>query len=412
MKDPLDFLESQEEVMVKRLRELVSVPTVNPPGSSYREIADSLSDWCQSLGMRVDVHRVPDETVRAHGVDVAYPRFNLIARWDIGAEKTVHFNAHFDVVPASGHWRYGSPFEPHLQGGWLYGRGAGDMKGSIAALLSAVDAVRACGRTPAFNIECSFTADEETGGALGAGWIVQEGLVNADFAVVCEGAAGLRIGCGHNGVLWLEVSVEGKAAHASNPDQGKNAFEGMAELVYHLQTLKRMLRSPARKYSDLSGDSRQPTINVGGVFGGNGQKVNTVPGDAMFTIDRRVMPNEHLCDAEAELRDSIDRAATKASEGLRYEMGATLRIDPCVIDVNDDLPQAFATSVRAVRRRATSYRVTSGFTDLHYFVREGGLPGVGYGVDGRRGHAIDERLKTRDLVQTAKVYAHFMLHGI
>ena len=286
------------------------------------------------------------------------------------------------------------------------------MKGSIAALLSlSMQYARAGGRL----LSTSSAHSPQMRRLVGL-W-VRAGSSRRDSSTqILPSSARARQACvsaaEHNGVLWLEVSVEGKAAHASNPDQGKNAFEGMAELVYHLQTLKRMLRSPARKYSDLSGDSRQPTINVGGVFGGNGQKVNTVPGDAMFTIDRRVMPNEHLCDAEAELRDSIDRAATKASEGLRYEMGATLRIDPCVIDVNDDLPQAFATSVRAVRRRATSYRVTSGFTDLHYFVREGGLPGVGYGVDGRRGHAIDERLKTRDLVQTAKVYAHFMLHGI
>ena len=412
MKDPFDYLEKQEAAMTNRLRELVRVPTVNPPGALYQEMAESLSDWCESLGMMVDLHRVPDETVQAHGVDSAYPRFNLIARWDVGAEKTVHFNAHYDVVPAAGQWRHGGPFEPSLQGGWLYGRGVGDMKGSITALLSAIDALRVCGETPAFNIECSFTADEETGGALGAGWIVQEGLVKADFAVVCEGAAGSRIGCGHNGVLWLEVHVEGKAAHASNPDQGKNAFEGMTELVYHLQGLKRILRSPSRRYRDLTGGSRQPTLNIGGVFGGSGQKVNTVPGDAMFTIDRRILPNESLREAEAELGDYIERAANKCSGGVKSAAQATLRIDPCVVDVNDNLPQAFAASVRSVRRRASSFRVTTGFTDLHYFVRKGGLPGIGYGVDGRRGHAIDERLKTRDLIQTAKVYAHFMLSGL
>jgi succinyl-diaminopimelate desuccinylase len=248
MKDPFDYLEKQEAAITNRLCELVRVPTVNPPGALYQEMAGSLSDWCELLGMIVDLHRVPDETVQAHGVDSAYPRLNLIARWDVGAEKTVHFNAHYDVVPAAGQWRHGGPFEPALHGDWLYGRGVGDMKGSITALLSAIDALRVCGETPAFNIECSFTADEETGGALGAGWIVQQGLVKADFAVVCEGAAGSRIGCGHNGVLWLEVHVEGKAAHASNPDQGKNAFEGMTELVYHLQGLKRTLGSPSRRY--------------------------------------------------------------------------------------------------------------------------------------------------------------------
>ena len=83
------------------------------------------------------------------------------------------------------------------------------MKGSIAALLMAIRALRESGSQPAFNIECSFTADEETGGQLGAGYVVREGLCKADFAVVCEGAAGSYVGCGHNGVLWLQVDVEG-----------------------------------------------------------------------------------------------------------------------------------------------------------------------------------------------------------
>ena len=412
MRDPLAYLDGQEAQMVKGLKELVRIPTVNPPGVCYEDMTTLIGERCRSLGMAVDLHRVPDRPVLDSGEDPQHPRLNVIARLEVGAPSTVHFNAHYDVVPAAGNWQHGGPFDPQLHRGWLYGRGSGDMKGSIEALLSAIRAVRACGGEPAFNVECSFTADEETGGALGAGWIVAEGLVNADYAIVCEGAAGTRIGCGHNGVLWLEGDVQGKSAHASNPDLGCNAFEGMAELVYRLQTLKRTLRAPGRKYRDSSGGDRQPTINMGGVFGGAGQKVNTVPGNATFTIDRRIPPNEQLADAESALRASIERAAFRGASGVRYKARSELRIDPCVIDVESELPRAFAASVRAVRRRATSYRVTTGFTDLHYFVHEGGLPGIGYGVDGRQGHAVDERLKARDLVQTAKVYTHFILNGI
>ena len=411
MTDPLAHLDGSEGAIAQRLREMVRIPTVNPPGRSYREMVEWLCRWCKSIDMGVEIHRVPDADATAAGVDAEYPRFNLIARWDVGAQRTVHFNAHYDVVPASGRWRFGGPFEPHVSGGWLYGRGSGDMKGSIAALLSALEAIRRARAEPAFNIECSFTADEETGGQLGAGWVVRQGLVNADLAVVCEGASGTRVGCGHNGVLWMEVEVQGKSAHASNPDQGINAFEGMAEMVHQLQSVKRSLSSSSRQYRDVSGGTRQPTINLGGVFGGNGLQVNTVPGDALFSIDRRVLPNERLTQVEEELRRALARAASKGP-GIRYRTRSTLRIDPCVVDSDHELPRAFARSVRAVRRRAASYRLTTGFTDLHYFVREGGLPGIGYGVDGHRAHAVDERLKTRDLVQTAKTYAHFILRDI
>ena len=356
------------------------------------------------------MHRVPDQIVSAAGVDPEYPRYNLLARWDVGAARTVHFNAHYDVVPASGQWKFGGPFDPGVHKGWMYGRGSGDMKGSIVALLAAVEALKASGRQPAFNIECSLTVDEETGGALGAGHIVAEGLVNADYAVVCEGAAGTRIGCGHNGVLWLDVQVVGKPAHAANPDVGVNAFVMMAELVHRLQSYKKKLAAASRKYTDLNGDSRSPTVSIGGVFGGSGQKVNTVPGNASFSIDRRLLPNERITAVEEELRKSIHGAAA-ALDGIKVEIKTLLRIEPCLVDGDHALPTAFAASLKAVRRRRASFKITTGFTDLHYFVGAG-LPGIGYGVDGRMGHGIDERVRIIDLLLTAKTYANFMMRGV
>ena len=104
-----------------------------------------------------------------------------------------------------------------------------------------------------FNIECSFTCDEETGGQLGAGYIVEKGLVDADYVVICEGGTEMNIGNGHNGVLWLEIDVQGKAAHGSQPDKGINAFEKTAELVSALQRVKRGLKSPDRAFKTNDG---------------------------------------------------------------------------------------------------------------------------------------------------------------
>ena len=409
---PLHHIDADGERMVARLLELVAIPTVNPPGKHYREVVEKLQEWCRAAGMSSTLHRVPDRIVSAAGVDPVHPRYNLIARWDVGAARTVHFNAHYDVVPASGRWRFGGAFEPSVQKGWLYGRGSGDMKGSIAALLAAIEALKESGRTPAFNIECSLTADEETGGALGAGHVVREGLVRADYAVVCEGAAGTRVGCGHNGVLWMDVRVIGKPAHAASPHTGVNAFEMMAELVHRLQPYKKRLAALSRQYTDFNGDTRSPTASIGGVFGGEGQKVNTVPGNASFTIDRRVLPNERIARVEQELRKSITTAAGAVGGGVRFDLKTLLCIEPCVVDSEHPLPRAFAASLKAIRRRPASFKLTTGFTDLHYFVAEGGLPGIGYGVDGRMGHGIDERVRVSDLLLTAKTYAHFMTRGL
>jgi succinyl-diaminopimelate desuccinylase len=408
---PGSYIDSHQADLLQALKSMVQIATVNPPGRNYCEMAEHLRERLQALAMDTCVHRVPDADVIEAGVDPAFPRYNVIARWDVGARRTVHFNAHYDVVPvAAADWKT-DPFAGQISGGWVYGRGAGDMKGSIAALLGALEALQATATTPTVNVEVSFTADEETGGALGAGWIVNQGLVQADYAIECEGASGSRVGVGHNGVLWLEVDVEGKSAHASSPDRGINAFEKMAQIVQHLQPLKRRLASAARRWQGPDGQRRQPTINVGGVFsGGEGEKVNTVPGAAQFSIDRRLVPGETLHKAEAELVDMLEEAATRAD--ARYQVRSLLRIEPCVVDPSGVLPVAFARSVRSVRRHTPDFRLTTGFTDLHYFVEELGLPGIGYGVGGERAHGADERASIRDLVQTASTYADFLVRGV
>jgi succinyl-diaminopimelate desuccinylase len=410
---PHQYIEKNQQGLIQRLQDMIRIQTVNPPGREYREMVDLLERYCQELGMQVEVHCVPNEIVeRVTGVCPDFPRYNLIARWDVGAPMSVHFNAHYDVVPATGDWKFGNPFEPGVQNGAIYGRGSGDMKGSIAALLMAVEALQHTDREPAFNVECSFTADEETGGELGAGYVVRQRLVNADYAVVCEGAAGTRVGCGHNGVLWLEIEILGKSAHAANPSDGINAFEAMADLVNKLQDFKEKLDTPMRRYRNFTGVGRSPTINIGGVFGGSeGDKVNTVPAKASFSIDRRILPNETVEQVEKELRLFIDQATGKQNQ-LKYKVSVPLRIEPCVVNPEHVLPRSFAAVVQAVRRNPAEFRSISGFTDLHYFVEEGGIPGIGYGVNGQNGHAVDERVKLHDVLQTCKVYAEFMLRGV
>ena len=390
------------------LKELVRIPTVNPPGAHYAEMVDVLEEKCRVLGMETQVVRVPEAVARAivpHAE--THPRLSLIARWDVGAEETVHFNAHFDVVPAAGDWSM-DPFEPKVVGDWLYGRGADDMKDSIAALLFALAALREHGVRPAFNIECSFVCDEEIGGELGAGYLVKRGLLKADYAVVCEGGERQSVGLGHNGALWLEVTLHGKAAHAAT-GKGINAFEKMVRLVVSgLLPLKQRLRSPERMFTIPGGYETYPSINLGGEFGGTeADKVNIVPGRARFTIDRRIVPSESLASADRELRAAIEEARA-ADAGLKADIRSILRIDPCVVDSGHPFPQALARAVRRVRRRPVGFRTGVGFTDLHFFVEDGGMPGAGFGPAGSGAHGADERVRIRDVMQVAKIYATFM----
>ena len=147
------------------------------------------------------------------------------------------------------------------------------------------------------NVEVSFTADEETDSALGAGWVVDHAPIKPDYAVVMEGGEGSTVCCGHNGVVWLNVTVHGRAAHGSRPERGINALEKMSALVLALEEHKRTLAR--RTFSAPDGRVLVPTLNLGGVFApGPGGKINTVPAEATFSIDRRVTAVETVEAAE------------------------------------------------------------------------------------------------------------------
>src|SRR5436853_138306 len=131
---PARYLESRQADLIAFLQRIVRVSTVNPPGENYGEITALLAGTLRSLGMtvrRLPVPRAQQKKTQPEQLD--YPRYNVIGFWDTGAKKTIHFNAHYDVVPVSGAWRHGSPFNPVTENGWIYGRGTADMKGAIAS---------------------------------------------------------------------------------------------------------------------------------------------------------------------------------------------------------------------------------------------------------------------------------------
>lgn len=407
MTEKLDsYLQKHKGSLVRLLQDLVRIPTVNPPGMNYLDFVTRAKRHLACLGLTTRIVSVPTSYARKFVANAdEYPRASLIGRLDVGAPRTIHFNCHYDVVPAAGQWRYG-PFEPKVHQGWIYGRGVSDMKGAIASLCLVLQAFKDLKIKPKVNVEVSFTPDEETGGDLGAGYIVRHGHVHADYAVVCEGGSGADVGVGHNGVLWLQAAIAGKAAHASAPEEGINAFEKMAALTMELQPLK--ARFDKRFFKAPGGRKMHPTINIGGVFGvGDGAKVNTVPAEARFTIDRRITPGEKLRDADKELRDGL-RAAGRRIPQLRMSVKQLLAIEPCFVDPAGDLPQAFARAVKVVHRGKTGFGITRGFTDMHFFARDGSIPTIGYGPSGVKAHAIDERTRLADLLQCAKVYTRFL----
>ena len=335
------------------------------------------------------------------------PRYKVLGKLAArGAKKTIHFNAHYDVVPVSGAWRHGSPFSGTVERGWIYGRGTADMKGSIASLLMALRALQATDSTPRMNVEVSFTADEETDSVLGAGWLVDHAPIRPDYAIVMEGGEGPAVCCGHNGVVWLEVTVHGRAAHGSMPEMGVNALEKMSALVLALDDYKRVLAR--KKFKSPEGKVMVPTMNIGGVFGcGEGAKINTVPATATFTIDRRVLAVENHVTAERELRAALAAAARKIP-GCKISVAKVSENFSCFTPPSHPFFAAMAATVARVRRAPAVFNVSSGFNDMHFFASHLKIPTLGYGPGGEDYHAVDERASVKELVATAKIYSELL----
>lgn len=412
MTPPL-HLAAQKNAAIRMLSDLVRIPTVNPPGTNYREMTAFLRTLCRRAGLTTTVLPVPvtrknippaytKETLKKH------PRFNVLARWDTGARKTLHFNSHYDVVPASTTGWKSDPFQPVVRQGKLYGRGAHDMKDAIVATLLAVEALRACGQKPSCNVEISFTADEETGSHLGIAHLIGTGLLRADAAVVGEGASGNHLGIGHRGAVWWKITVLGRSAHGSVPHLGSNAFVvgcAVAEALRNMETERRKRLAP---YRQGDGSLLYPTFMLGGESaGGPDGKVNIVPDEFHFTLDRRLLPSENVERAEKAMETLLARVVEKAG-GNGYRILRLFSAEPCLTPKKDPFVRLFANAIAAERKTPPTEFLGRGFTDMHQ-LRRLGIPVVGYGPEGERIHSDNECSRIGSILQTAAVYSRMML---
>src|SRR5512140_816349 len=271
------------------LSDLVAIPSINPmgrgrEGAEYGEqaLAEFVADYLRRAAVDVELD------------EVAPGRPNVVARLDTGAQTTLLLEAHLDTVFADRMTI--EPFRAGIRQGRLYGRGACDTKGALAAFLFAIRSCAEGMQKPAVNILFLATADEEYG-FTGAKHAVARGL-QADFGIVGE-PTGLHIVRAHKGVLRWKVVTHGVAAHSAYPERGKNAIYAMARVIARLeQHADGLVREPRHP---LLGT---PTLSVGVIEGG--QTVNIVPDRCMIEVDRRTLPGETEASVLSAAREALD----------------------------------------------------------------------------------------------------------
>ncbi|MET1100975.1 MAG: M20 family metallopeptidase [Pyrodictiaceae archaeon] len=393
------------------LEKLVSIPTENPPGVGYEDIAALLEESLKEIGLEVNVIEIPEDYL-----DKRYPhaplhrgRRRLIVYGYTSTGKggpILHFNGHYDVVPAGQGWSH-DPFKPVVEGGKLYGRGSTDMKGGIAAAMAAIAGyLEEC--RPRGRLEAVFVPDEETGG-VGTRYLIESGLTRPNYVVIGEPTPRDGVVVGHRGLLKARVFVEGRQAHASMPWMGRNAFINAARLVLaFIEDYEPRLKRKISSFEAEVGDerARHPTITLGGYAESTSRKENIVPGGFVFSIDRRLIPEEDPWEAKRELEEVFARVATRLGVNARLEVVDL--IPPALTPRGSRLINEGLHCVREVVGRARPI-VSMIRSDASFYIGMLRAEAINYGPgEPSLAHMADEYVRLERLEETIRVYKCIM----
>ena len=388
------------------LQALVRVPTDTPPGNNTPH-ALRTAELLRAMGMVVEAHEVPAAQVQAQGLESIT---NLIVRRRYGDGPTIALNAHGDVVPPGEGWRH-DPYGAEIVDGQMFGRATAVSKCDFATFTFAVRALESLGLPLKGGVELHFTYDEEFGGELGPGWLLEKGLTKPDLMM----AAGFsyQVVVAHNGCLQLEVTVHGEMSHAAIPDSGVDALQGATHILNALYALN---ADYLKLTSQVEGITH-PYLNVGLIQGGT--NTNVVPGKVVIKLDRRMIPEEDPAQVEAHLREVIAKAVDsfkppRGGSRIRADVKRLLLARAMVpLSGNRPLVQALQKHGTEVFGEPIPAVGTPLYTDVRLYV-ERGIPGVIYGAGPRtvlESHAkrADERLNLQDLRRATKVVARSLL---
>jgi acetylornithine deacetylase len=364
---------AMREDLIALLSGLVSIDSVNPslvPGGAGEErIAAFIADWALGSGLEADVL---EETP-------GRPSVLVRARGKTGAGRTLLLCGHIDTVNVEG---MADPHTPRVEGDRLYGRGAYDMKGGVAAALMACREAARLGL--AGDVVVAAVADEEHA-SLG----VQEalGAVRADAAVVTEPTE-LEVAVAHKGFIWAEIEVTGRAAHGSRPHLGVDAIVKAGPILYALGQLDRSL-----------GEREHPLLGRGSVHASTiegGVEMSSYPASCLLGVERRTLPGETAADVESELESLLERCRSADPE-LVVEKRMGLVREPFEVDQGEEIVQAVLAAAGGSRPiGGASYWADSAF------IAAAGIPTVLFGPGGEGAHAQVEWVSIDDTETVAR----------
>lgn len=361
------------------LRDLVAIDSVNPTlvrgARGEAEVARRLAEELRTLGLAVEITEV--DPGRPNVVGVVEGRL---------PGRSLMLCGHTDTVGVAGMHR---PFDPVIRDGRLYGRGAQDMKGGIAAMAGAARRVVESGGLARGRLIVAAVVDEEHA-SRGADALVTRW--RADAAVVTE-PTGLDVAVAHKGFQWVAVETRGRAAHGSRPQEGRDAIMRMGRVLSRLEALDAKLRGGPR-HPLLGPASLHASIIEGG------EEMSIYPAKAVLQIERRTLPHEASTAALTEMAAIL--------EGLREEdpeFDAEARMvfgrDAYEVDPTSPLPAALARAAAHVGHAPV--RVGMSFWTDAAILAAAGIPSVLFGPGGAGLHSVEEYVLIDDVCRCRDV---------
>ena len=404
------WIDQHFDEQVRFLQALVQVPTDTPPGNNAPH-AERTAELIKPFGFEAEKHVVPEQDVKDYGMQSIT---NLIVRRPYGdGGRTIALNAHGDVVPPGEGWTE-EPYAATIKDGKMYGRATAVSKSDFSTFTFAVRALEAVAKPTKGNVELHFTYDEEFGGLLGPGWLLEKGLTKPDLMV----AAGFsyEVVTAHNGCLQMEVTVHGKMAHAAVPHTGVDALQAATAVLNALYGENVKYKQVTSKVAGI----KHPYVNVGRIEGGT--NTNVIPGKVTLKVDRRMIPEENPAEVEATIRAVMTDAIAAFNTLHGYTGEDAVRIDikrlllanaMTPLAGNKPLVDAIQTHGEAIFGEKPPAVGTPLYTDVRLYV-ERGIPGVIYGAGPRsvlESHAkrADERVELEDLRRATKVIARSLV---
>jgi acetylornithine deacetylase len=398
------------EWMAGALADLVRAPTYLHNEEIGQEVVRSA---LREIGLEpVDV-AMDGDAIRAHPAhspfdwDVSKKR-NVVATWspgEIDGGRSLILNGHIDVVSPEplDQWPR-DPFGADRVDGWLYGRGAADMKCGLAAILGAVKGLRAIGLTPQAPVLVESVVEEEcTGNGTLACLLAGH---TAEAAIVAE-PFGAAITTSQVGVLWFRVKIKGVPGHAAELGHAVNAIEKSLSVIKALRAVEReMNEAPPPPYDRFS---HPINLNIGEIHGGDWP--STVPGECVTSYRIALYPGGSVRDLQDRIEAVVAEAAVDDPAIFAHPPEIVYGGFACDgYEIAEDAPlvRTLGNAFTRLAGQSPALVATTGTTDVRVFGLAGGIPAVCFGPYAEQAHGVDERVYLPSVVQTAQVLGLFI----